>query len=271
MTKRHDAMCDRNARRGTRFAALAGLALWVGAPALAQDFDPRDLTGSYESYPSPFATLEPDPSLPAGPDPIPEPPLKAEYLEPWRAARAEAAAATERGEPPFTGYAACLPDGMPAVMAAMFPMEILQTDGRVTVLQEAYNQVRRIYLDEDQVAVEDAEPLFWGHSVGRWEGDTLVIDTVGVKENVRYRDVPHSAEMRITERITRIHPEIVQNDVTVVDPVYLTEPWTWTWMYRDWPEYKIQEYVCEDNRYYQDPETGAARLAVEFEADRQRN
>ena len=80
-------------------------------------------------------------------------------------------------------------------------MEILETPGRVTVIQEAYNQVRRIYLNEPAIAPEDAEPRYAGNSTARWEGGTLVVSTVGVKESVRFRNVPHSAKMRITERL----------------------------------------------------------------------
>jgi hypothetical protein len=53
------------------------------------------------------------------------------------------------------------------------------------------------------------------------------------------------------------------NEITVTDPVYLTEPWTWTWAYRRFPDYRIQEYICENNLYYRDPELGYQRLRVE--------
>ena len=59
------------------------------------------------------------------------------------------------------------------MMMAMFPMEVLQTKGQITIIQEAYNQVRRIYLNDTLPAIEDAEPGFWGHSTGHWEGDDL--------------------------------------------------------------------------------------------------
>ena len=85
---------------------------------------------------------------------------------------------------------------MPAMMMAMFPMEVLQTPGQITVIQEAYNQVRRIYLNEKQVPVDDAEPGFWGHSVGHWDGDTLVVNPVGIKEEVRFRDTPRGPRCR---------------------------------------------------------------------------
>ena len=63
------------------------------------------------------------------------------------------------------------------MMTAIFPMEVLVSPGQVTMIQEAFNQVRRVYLDEELPAVEDAEPRFSGHSAGRWEGETLVVET----------------------------------------------------------------------------------------------
>jgi hypothetical protein len=237
--------------------------------AIAQSGDAplRGINGSWERYPVRFSGLGSEPDAPpAPPDPIPDPPLKAEFLDDWQALRSEIRELTEQGLPPANNYSACLPDGMPAMMQAMFPMEVLETPGQVTVIQEAYNQVRRIHLGEElQMAPEDAEPRFAGHSVGRWEGDTLVVETIGVKDYVEFRNVPHSNRMRITERIrlTGDSGEFMENRVTVTDPVYLTGPWEWTWMYRRWPEYKLQEYVCEDNRYYADPELGYQRLRID--------
>jgi hypothetical protein len=110
---------------------------------------------------------------------------------------------------------------------------------------------------------EDAEPRFAGHSVGRWEGDTLVVETVGIKDYVEFRNVPHSHTMRVIERIRLVGNDFMEDQVTVIDPEYLTEPCTWTWAYKRWPGYKIQEYVCEDNRYFRDPELGYQRLRVD--------
>jgi hypothetical protein len=148
------------------------------------------------------------------------------------------------------------------MMQATFPMEILESPGRVTIIQEAFNQVRRIYLDAKPIAPQDAEPVFAGHSTGKWEGETLVVQTVGIKESVRFRNTPHSSQLRITERMHLVNNEILENQVTIEDPEFLTKPWTWTWMYKRWPGYRIEEYVCEDNRYFADPELKYQRLKV---------
>ena len=157
---------------------------------------------------------------------------------------------------------ACIPEGMPGMMQATFPMEILESPGRVTIIQEAFNQVRRVFLDAPAVAPQDAEPRFAGNSTGRWEGSTLVVQTVGIKESVRFRNVPHSIQVRITERMRLMTDEILENQVTIEDQEYLTKPWTWTWMYKRWPGYRIEEYVCEDNRYFEDPALKYQRLRV---------
>jgi hypothetical protein len=175
--------------------------------------------------------------------------------------------AERRGEPIPSPGAQCIPEGMPGMMIALFPMEILQTSGQLTIVQESFSQIRRIYIGEEPPAIEDAEPTFFGHSGARWEGDTLVVETVGIKESVRYRNAPHSAQMRIVERMRMLDANRFENQITVVDPEYLTEPWSWTWTYQRKPGYKMYEYVCEDNREFVDPETGAQRMRFRNEAE----
>ncbi len=168
--------------------------------------------------------------------------------------------AERRGEPIPSANAQCIPEGMPAMMIALFPMEVLQTRGQITIVQEAFSQIRRIYIGEDPPAVDDAEPSFFGHSGAKWEGDTLVVETVGIKESVRYRNAPHSNQMRIHERMRMLDANRFENQITVTDPVYFSGPWSWTWTYQRKPGYKMYEYVCEDNREFADPETGAQRM-----------
>lgn len=225
----------------------------------------RGINGSWEAYPlrgEGFGSgIAPKTPVPA-PGPVPEPPLRQPYLDEWRALQARNAELTKKGLPPPSTGMACIPEGMPGMMQATFPMEILETPGQVTIIQEAFTQVRRVHLGATPVAPDDAEPRFAGHSTGRWMGNTLVVDTVGVKASVRFRNVPHSTKMRITERMRLVNDEILENQVTIDDPEYLTKPWTWTWMYKRWPAYKIEEYVCEDNRYFEDPELRYQRLKV---------
>jgi hypothetical protein len=68
--------------------------------------------------------------------------------------------------------------------------------------------------------------------------------------------------VRISERIKLLSADMMEDQITVTDPVFLSAPWTWTWQYRRKPGYKLYEYVCEDNREYADPVTGAQRMRV---------
>jgi len=243
------------------------VAVVVVAPGFAQSRSAaRGLTGSWEAYPlrgEGFGSgVQPKVRV-AAPAPISEPPLRQPHLDEWRALQARNAELVRKGLPPPSTGMACIPEGMPGMMQATFPMEILETPGQITVIEEAFNQVRRIYLGAPALAPEDAEPRFAGQSTGRWDGAVLVVTTVGVKDSVHFRNTPHSMKMRIIERLRLVNDEILENQVTVEDPEYLTTPWTWTWMYKRWPGYKIQEYVCEDNRYFEDPTLRYQRLRVQ--------
>ena len=240
--------------RWVAIAAVASAALAVGAPLLAQTRKPVDLTGSWERYRAP-------PGDPTNPPPESPPPLKASLLADWQARTAAARAADARGEPIATGYTHCLPDGVPSMMSGPFPFEILQGATQLNITQEAYNQTRRIYFGRPQVTLDDIELGFYGHSVGEWQGDTLVVDTIGLKDYIRFRDAPHSPNMRIKERFRLVAPDILWDEITIEDPEMLDKPWTVTFAYKRMTDYDILEYVCEDNREYAD-ENGVGRLRV---------
>src|SRR5262249_12259462 len=157
-----------------------------------------------------------------------------------------------KGEPLADRATACLPEGMPAMMGATFPVEVLQSKGQVTVIEEAFTQIRRILLDRPQKAVDDVEPGFYGHSDGPCENGTHVADTVSARENVRYQNVPHSKDMHIKERISLGANGLLRDEITIEDPAVLEKPWTFTFAYRRMPDYQLLEYVCEDNREYSD-------------------
>jgi hypothetical protein len=206
-----------------------------------------DITGSWERLQGRGQGA----GVPMPPAPQP-PPLKPEFLKQWQARQQAAREATAKGQPVGINWVNCLPDGMPGMMAGPFPMEVLQSRGQVTVIQESFTQVRRILLDRQQKAPDEVDPSFYGHSVGHWDGDTLVVDTIGIKEDVRYQNVPHSDQMRIRERIRLVQPDVLWDEITVEDPVTLEKPWTFTFAYRRMPDYTLLEYICEDNREYID-------------------
>jgi len=195
------------------------------------------------------------------------PPIKPEFKDAYDAEVKRLADAEKRGEPDTSQNTMCLPQGMPAMMLAIFPMEVIQTPKQVTIIEEAFTQVRRLYIGEDPPKVEDAEPGFYGHTGAKWQGDTLVAETVGLKTNVLYRNVPHSENLRIHERLKMLDADHFEDEITYVDPQYLTGPWTWKWTYQRRNGYKMLEYVCEDNREFADPVTGQQRMRFKTKTD----
>lgn len=188
--------------------------------------------------------------------------LKPEYAKTYDARRAAEAAGNQRGEPLATSSVLCVPYGVPSMMSvAVYPIEILQTGRQVTIIAEAFSEVRRIYLNKPQSKIDEVPPGYYGRSVGRWEGETLVVDTVGIRESVQYQRVPHSDQMRITERIQLVAPDILHDQITIEDPVVLEKPITYTLAYRRMPDYEMVEFVCDNNREYVD-EKGVVRLRV---------
>ncbi len=145
---------------------------------------------------------------------------------------------------------------------AVYPVEFIQTAKQVTIISEAFSEVRRVYLDRPQEPIDDVAPGYYGRSVGHWDGDTLVVDTVGIKPTVAgYRGMPHSPQMRVTERIKLITPDVLHDQITIDDPVVLEKPMVYTLAYRRLPDYEMVEFVCDNNREYVD-EHGVVRMKV---------
>ena len=237
----------------TSVPVTAGSQRSAGAAASAVP----DITGSWDRIQG-GGRGQGNGTTPPAPQP---PPLKAQFVKDWQARQQAAREATAKGQPIGINWVNCLPDGMPGMMSGPFPMEVLQSRGQVTIIQESFTQIRRILLDRPQKALDAVDPSFYGHSVGRWEGDTLVVDTIGIKEDVRYQNVPHSEQMRIRERIRLVQPDVLWDEIAIEDPVTLEKPWTFTFAYRRMPDYTLLEYICEDNREYVD-EKGLQKMRL---------
>jgi hypothetical protein len=189
--------------------------------------------------------------------------LKPEYAKPYEARRALETESNQRGEQLATKAVQCIPYGMPTMMSvAIYPVEFIQLPKQLTIISEAFSEVRRVYLNVPQAPIDDVAPSYYGRSVGKWEGDTLVVDTVGIKTSVAgYRGVPHSDQMRITERFKLVSPDYLHDQITINDPVVLEKPVTYTLAYKRMPNYEMVEFVCDNNREYVD-EKGVVRLQV---------
>jgi len=202
-----------------------------------------DIMGVWELYPDPFAGEEN--TFLELPVPGAGPKLKEPYAAQWKAQRAKRDAMLRAGTPLPDPSTLCIPEGMPSIMGAIFPIQILQTPGQVTVLGEFLTQTRRIYLDKKMPPLTDITAGYYGFSTGRWEGDTLVVTTKGVKEDTQFFEIPHSAEMTITERIRLTGPDRLENQITIEDPKMLTEPYRFTYGYKRNDDYQISEYFCD--------------------------
>jgi hypothetical protein len=156
-----------------------------------------------------------------------------------------------------TAQVLCLPPGMPGIMRQPYPIEFVYSPGRVTIFAETYSQARRIYLD--QPLPEDPDPYFNGNSVGHWEGDTLIVDTVGFAPNSSEigAGIPHGEHMKIHERIWLEKPDVMRIETTITDPDVLTEPYIQQLAYKKEPDWQIREYVCEENNRLRPDENGA--------------
>jgi hypothetical protein len=153
----------------------------------------------------------------------------------------------KHGERQQTDTANCVPPGMPQIMTQPYPVEFLFTPGKVTVAIEAYSQMRRIYTD-GRPHQDDPDPTFQGDSIGHWEGDTLVVDTIGlIPDSYIAPGVNHSDQMSIQERIRRVAPETIEIRTTITDPKALVEPWTVTRTYKRHTDWEIKEYICSQN------------------------
>ncbi len=172
---------------------------------------------------------------------------------PWAAAIYDYNSANQSKYDP-EGY--CLPPGGPRMMATPYPMEIIQLPDqeRVIMIFEGATHIwREIYLDGRPHPEGDAlNPTFLGHSVGRWEGDTFVVDVVGFNENtwIDFFGHPHTDALHLVERFERRDKNTLHYEATIEDPGAYSEPWTVAWDIAWRPEGELMEYVCQENNRY---------------------
>ena len=190
--------------------------------------------------------------------PRPQMKLTPEYQKKLDAYRA----AQKQGENVQGEAANCVPPGLPGIMSQPYPIEFLYTPGKVVMLIEAYMQFRHIYTDGRKHPA-DPDPTYMGHSIGHWEGDTLVVDSVGFTESTQIAGgVPHSDQLHIIERIRKVSPEWMEIETTLIDPVVLAEPFKSTASYRHLTD-DIREYICLENNRDGADEKGRPSLNLE--------
>ena len=146
----------------------------------------------------------------------------------------------------------CEPPGMPTMMTMPYSLEFLLTPGKIVVNQEAEMMVRHIFTDGRPLPkADEIDPNYFGYSVGRWEGDTLIVDTVGTREGQRLGEpgITNSDKLRINERIylDKGNRDLLHVDFTFTDPEVLAQPWHRKHTFRRDRTWEILEYVCDEN------------------------
>ena len=143
----------------------------------------------------------------------------------------------------------CVPDGLPRVLATPYPFEIIQAPpGQITIIHELNHQIRVVAMDKPMPGEKELTtfPFYNGHSVGHFEGDTLVIETAGFNEKTFIDAVgaPHTDDMRTTERVRRISATQLEDVITVHDPAYYSKDWQARFVYNLRNDVRLEDYVC---------------------------
>ncbi len=183
----------------------------------------------------------------AGAPPAETPKLKGNYLADAEARQKETRANNGMARKETSN---CMPPGMPRMMAsAQYPIEFLFTPGRVTTLHEAWMQTRTIYTD-GRGHPDDLEAGIFGHSIGHWEGDTLVVDTIGIKTITELETgMKHSDKLHVTERIhlAKDDRDTLVVEMTLEDPEALVAPYHKQQTYKRERDWSLMEFVCAEN------------------------
>lgn len=251
-------------------AQPSGAAASESAPAGDVKWDRRDfngiwlIAGSALDHPGADGSIvaaapgrEVDPSEDWGFDTRPQ--LKGTYLQDYQQRKQ----ADKQAGRDF--MVTCRANGMPALMAGPYANEILQNAKQINWFQEFPGETWRIYLDgRPHPDPEEVAATLTGHSTGKWDGDTLVVETVNIRTDTLLfgqgrsaKGLGHSDKMRIVTRLRLVDAEHLQVKGTVEDPQALVTPWRYTLTYRRHPAEEIVEYLCEDNNQEKlDPVTG---------------
>ncbi|HEX6996323.1 MAG TPA: hypothetical protein VF339_19490 [Gammaproteobacteria bacterium] len=210
-------------------------------PGYEPSTDPRDFSGLWRSRPARGSFL---PFIIAGDLPFTEAAkARAEY------ARRMAAQGTQLATP----HVMCRPTGVNQAIGPIAPVYVLQNSEKIVfIVMDEIRDIRQVYFADEHP--EDLEPSYGGHSIARWDGNTLVVDTIGYNgRGVLNNEVVHSAAMHMTQRIMKSADGLTLHvETTLEDPAIFTEPVTvareWAWVNGQQPlEFDCEENPREDN------------------------
>jgi hypothetical protein len=144
----------------------------------------------------------------------------------------------------------CLPLGLMQLHMHPQPRKIIQTPGLIVMLYEAQGGIRQIFTDGRPLPdAKDVQPWWYGYSIGHWEDDTLVVETIGFRDDV-WLDIdgsPLTESGKMTERMKRLNYGTLQTDVTIEDPKAYTKPFTVRVTHRLLPDTDLIEFICQEN------------------------
>jgi hypothetical protein len=157
---------------------------------------------------------------------------------------AEAFRITPQAEDLGSGVS-CLPPGVPQATLLPFPLQIVHTADLLVILYEAYHQFRLVPIGREHA--EYLAPAFMGHSVARWDGDTLLVEVRGFNDKTSIAGHRHTADLRVTERYRRTAFETIEYEALVEDPNVFAAPLLFAGTLTLHPEWELGEYVCTEN------------------------
>jgi hypothetical protein len=221
------------------------------APKLADGKTPS-LSGIWDAEKRPcsdetaqLGCLDAQQGIPVGVGNIAGGPKELLPLQPWAEGLVKLRRDTHGKDDPF---ARCLPVPAPRAWANFFLQKIVHTPESLTVLDEYMTQFRQIFLD-GRALPTNPEPMFKGYSVGRWDGDSMIVETIGFKDDgwIDGWGHPLTAQARTTERIRRMNYGNLEVELTVDDPKAYTKPWTVTRKLSLAIDTEVLEYICNEN------------------------
>jgi hypothetical protein len=170
-------------------------------------------------------------------------------LQPWAADfLKEHLDAMHAGKQITNSVIACKPFGLPTFMHQPYPYRIVQTDDVIVIMAEANWDVRLIYMNQKHPP--NLKPSWYGNSVGHWEGDTLVVDTVGQNDKSLFAalGIPKTEALHLIERLRLINGgKRLEDRITVDDPGVFTKPWETLWVWDARSDIQLLEYICAEN------------------------
>ena len=142
----------------------------------------------------------------------------------------------------------CFPPGVPRIYLQPFPMEIIQQANRVLIIYEFDHLIRQVWMD-GRAHLKDLPGTWMGDSIGKWEGDTLVVDTIGFNDKTWLDRAghPHSEDLHVVERLKKTDAKTLQIDILMDDPMAYTKPWGGQLDYTLRSDWNISELICVDN------------------------